>query len=219
MLDNVLVLSPHMDDECLGVGGTLFHCNNIHIHYFNNYHPTVPQEKYAGEAQAVAKELHCSVSYTNFTADIISSANMTITTPSVNRMHMNPIMWYISEIEELVNKQKPDTIFIPARSRNQDHRVVYDAAITACRFHDTNYLVPNVLIYEQNEYMPHDFVPNFFVPIDIDKKLELFSLYQSQQRGHRKPEHIKALATLRGMEINEPYAEAFMVVRQKWGNI
>lgn len=203
MLNNVLVLSPHRDDECLGVGGTLFLCKNIHIHYFNDIHPNVPVQIYDQEAQEVQNKLGCSVSYSDQRA--------------VNKLHLFPIDGYIAEIEKLLNTLRPTTIFIPCSSRNQDHRVVYEAAITATRFHDTNYLVPNVLIYEQTEYVTPEFLPTFFVSIDIDKKLELFNIYRSQQRGHRTPEHIKALATLRGMEINKPYAEAFQVRRIKYG--
>lgn len=203
MLDNVLVLSPHQDDECLGVGGTMFYCKKLHIHYFNYHHPNVDSLKYLSEAREVHRVLNCTTSYSDFDA--------------TNTMHLHPIAVYITQIEELVNSIKPDTIFVPAQSRNQDHRVVYESAITATRFHDTNWFVPNVLVYEQNEYMNNLFTPNYYVSIDIEKKLELFYLYKSQQRGHRKPEHIKALATLRGMEINGDYAEAFMAVRMTHG--
>lgn len=208
MFDNVLVLSPHMDDEVLGCGGTLLQCKEVHIFYFNKTHPLVSDTQYMGENMNVRHVLNCSVSFSRSDYVVLAAG----TVPAVNKMHMNAISWYISEIEALINKHKPDTIFIPCRSRNQDHRVVYDAAITACRFHDTNWLVPNVLLYEQNEYM--NIEPNLFVEIDLGKKLELFDLYESQQRGHRKESHIAALAMLRGMEINVPHAEAFQIVRQ-----
>jgi len=199
MLDNVLVLAPHQDDEVLGCGGTLLRCGYVHIHYFNYEHPNVDRMEYLTEARKVHDVLGAETSYNDFDA--------------TNTMHLHPIAGYITSIEDLINEIKPNTVFIPAYSRNQDHRVVYDAAITALRFHDTNWFVPNVLVYEQNEYMNNQFVPNVYFEIDISRKLQLWSLYKSQQRGHRRHEHITALATLRGMEMNKPYAEAFMAVR------
>ena len=56
-LDNVLVLVPHQDDECLGLGGTLMQSGKIWLHYFNDIHPNVPVKQYDQEAKAVQKTL------------------------------------------------------------------------------------------------------------------------------------------------------------------
>lgn len=202
MLDNVLVLSPHRDDEVLGVGGTLLKCKKIHIHYFNNFHPTVSQDVYDAEAEQVKNLYNATTSYSSFM--------------EVNRLHTQPLINYIKEIEWIIDKHKPTTVFVPMRSRNQDHQVVYDAAMVATRFHDKNWFVPNIFIYEQSEYTDHTFIPQLYVPIDVLRKFEVFKLYDSQQRGHRTEAHIAALAILRGMEVNTHFAEAFMVKRQLW---
>lgn len=207
MLDNVLVLAPHRDDEVLGLGGTLFRCHQVHIHYFNNVHPLVEQTVYDTEAAAVANALGCTVTY---------SQHM-----QVNHLEDYSTTCFITEIEDLINQHKPDTLFIPASSYNQDHRTVFDAAITAIRVHDTNWYVPNVLLYEQPETLtpyrvePH-FVPHLFVPIDIEKKLALWEIYQSQHRGHRSADHLRFLAGVRGMQCHTEYAESFMSIRMTY---
>jgi LmbE family N-acetylglucosaminyl deacetylase len=199
ILYNVLFLSPHRDDECLGAGGTLLKSDPIHIHYFNKTHPLVDQAVYDAEAEAVKTRLGCTVSYSAGTR--------------VNQLGQQPLTDHIREIERWVNFIKPTTVFVPVRSRNQDHQVVYDAAMVALRPHDTNWYVPNVLLYEQHEYMVSRTRLNTFIAIDVGNKASLFKLYVSQQRGHRTPLHIYHLAGLRGAQCNQPFAEAFEAVR------
>lgn len=201
-LTNVLVLVPHRDDECLGLGGTLPQCYDLHMHYFNTTHPNVHQDQYDDEAEAVRDYLECSVSYTSY--------------PDVNRLAEYPIDYYITEIEHWINALRPHTVFVPFPSYNQDHKVVYNAAITALRVHDLNWFVPNVYLYEQPEtHTPAytEFNPQAFVRIDIEEKLYMYRLYQSQVRGHRSLEHVEALARMRGMQFHTDYAESFQIVR------
>lgn len=202
-LGRVLVLSPHRDDEILGCGGTLAQLTKpISILYFNDVHPAVEQAVYDKEAAAVAESLGATTFYSHY--------------KWVNRLDHFSIKTFVEEIEQTVALTHPKTILIPAPDYNQDHRVVYQAALTAIRTHDKNWYVPNVLLYEQPEtHTPNHttFTPNLFMPIDIDAKLGLYSLYASQVRGHRSPDHIRALASFRGMYCNQPYAEAFQVVR------
>lgn len=202
MLHEVVVLSPHRDDEALGVGGTLVYPDKVHIHYFNSRHPNVDPEVYDGEAKAVKNALHCTTSYSKYMG--------------VNHLDQYPLSYHITEIENLLNEHMPDTLLIPAPCRNQDHQTVYQAALVAIRPHDINWYVPTVLLYEVPEYLENSFIPHVYVPIDIQRKIELFKLYQSQQRNYRTPDHIRALAQVRGMQCNEPYAEAFMEVRHTW---
>lgn len=202
----VLLLSPHRDDEVLGCGGTLDKLSkaNVCIFYFNSVHPGVSSSTYDAEAWKLQERLGCEVRYSAY--------------QKVNKLDVFPISNYITEIENTINDFKPDTLLIPFPSYNQDHRVVFEAAITASRPHDINHYVKNVLVYEQPETIQTNrleprFVPHVFMPININKKLELYKIYLSQQREHRSTVHIISLAALRGSQCNRPYAEAFMTVR------
>lgn len=201
-----LVLVPHRDDELLSAGGLLVQLDSkkLFLFYFNDLHPNVPVKEYDEEAQAVQNALGCLVSYSAFR--------------NVNHLSDFPMSAHVSEIENVINSFEPDLLLLPHPSYNADHRRVFEAGITASRVHDKNFFVKNILTCEQPETiqtqrLSQQFVPHIYVPIDINKKLELYHLYQSQQREHRSDHYIRSLAGMRGAQYNVPYAEAFMIVR------
>ncbi len=90
--------------------------------------------------------------------------------------------------------------------------------MVALRPHDLNHFVSKVLIYEQPQvYLwnntSREFKPNYFVPIDINKKIKAYKLMATQVRTFRSPEMLKALALLRGGQCNFKYAEGFEIIR------
>lgn len=201
-----LMLVVHRDDECLSAGGTLLKCKDLYLHYYNDTHPSVESVIYDIEAERVRMRLDCSVSYSQFN--------------KVNQLAKFPATCLITELEDLVNFFRPDTVIVPAPSYNQDHRVVYDTALTAMRVHDKNWYVKNILLAEQPETStpPYtSFIPGLYVPINIEHKIVLFNMYRSQQRGHRTPDHLRAIAQVRGMQCGQSYAEAFQIVRMTDG--
>lgn len=122
----------------------------------------------------------------------------------------------VSYFEGVINSVRPDTILIPHPGYNRDHRVVFEAAKTALRPHDTNFFVPKVLVYEGiHDFIWSDrqFTPNLFLEIDIDRKLEIFGIYKTQQRSYRSADTIKQMACLRGAMSQLAYAEAFQILR------
>ena len=123
----------------------------------------------------------------------------------------------IPAIEHMINEIKPDEIYIPIPSYNQDHRTVYEASLTALRPHDLNFFVKKVLIYEQVQdlwnYNYHEFKSNYFKTIDIEDKINTYKLMKSQIRQFRSPDMIKSLASIRGIQSNMQYAESFEIIR------
>jgi LmbE family N-acetylglucosaminyl deacetylase len=122
----------------------------------------------------------------------------------------------ITQIEDQINEHKPDRVFIPQYSYNQDHRAVYDAAMVALRHHDVNWFVKKVFIYEQPHTLswPYsDFKPNYFIGFNIAEKIRMYGLYKSQVRGHRSASFIEVMAQLRGEQAGVPYAEGFECIR------
>ena len=198
-----LIISPHVDDEVLGCGGILsshhfvLHCglaeNQLHGKAF------ISRNHRIEEFQRIKHESGCS-------SELLDHP--------VNNYLCNDL---IDDFEKSVNKIKPDKIYLPNPSYNQDHKAVYDAALIALRPHDINFFVKKVLLYEQ----PQDFWasgrpafnPNYFVPIDINKKISLYQKMTSQVRGHRSTKHLETIAQLRGMQANTPCAEAFEILR------
>lgn len=116
-------------------------------------------------------------------------------------------------LEELVGLRReiqPDLVLVPAMGDiHQDHGVMAHEGLRAFK-HVT------VLGYE----MPMNTV-NFehacFVRLEerhLEAKLAHAAVYRSQaSRPYFAPDAIRSLATVRGMQINQPAAEAFEVIR------
>lgn len=205
-LGKILIISPHRDDETLGCGGLISKLDpeNLHIRYYNSRHTDVADSVYDREALELQNFLGCETSYCLL--------------QDVNRLPEHPIAEFINDIEETVRWVGAQTVLVPFPSYNQDHRYLFDAAITATRVHDRNIFPKNILAYEQpetlhtNRFEPH-FVPHVFTEINLEDKLRLYQFYQSQIRGHRSFTHVETLARLRGMQCGKMFAESFMVVR------
>lgn len=196
----VLIFAPHMDDEVLGCGG-LLSAYSAHVHFLTDAHPVVQQASRI-ECELVAEANGHSISYDSFTA---------------NRLHMESMANLIAVMEAAIVRHNPNTVLLPFPDYNQDHRTVYNAGLVACRPHDINPYVRNVLVYE----MPctHQcvqgvlFRPDVYLPIDVEAKVELYELYTSQIRSHRSCDAVRHLAGVRGMQCNKQFAEAYQVVR------
>jgi len=199
-----LVIAPHVDDEVLGCGGILD--RRFHVHYCGvEEFRIVDRETRLREASSCAELLGFS---------------FTVGENTVNEYRVSDL---ISPFEDLINLHRPAAVFLPYPSYNQDHRAVLDAALTALRPHDRNYFVPDVLLYEEIQVTGwpvrddllrnSTFQPNFFVPIDIARKIAAYRLHASQVRAMRSPELLTALARWRGFQSAQDCAEGFQIVR------
>lgn len=201
--ERTLILSPHVDDELLGCfaflrPGTVVAYGGIEDR------PTKAQREL--EAKRAAVEL--GFEFRSLDQPVNSFDSAVLVTP----------------FEELINELEPTTVLIPEPSYNQDHREFFDAGIVATRPHDRLWQVPRVLLFEQPHSVlwPYDgaglggAMPSVFVPIDIEAKLAAYEIYESQVRGHRSAETIRALAHLRGAQAGVPHAEAFHARRLLW---
>lgn len=195
-----LVISPHIDDEVLGCGGILDKDTFV-------LHCGVEDRSYVS-AEERLKEIKEAQKMAGFQMKLLKN--------EVNHYAEADL---IGDFESTINEVKPEMAFIPHPSYNQDHRAVYNAALIALRQHDINFFVKKVLVYEQPQDVFWDFnnekgfKPNYFVPIDIERKLKLYSLLKTQVRPFRSPEHVRAIAVLRGGQSNCRHAEGFEALR------
>jgi LmbE family N-acetylglucosaminyl deacetylase len=200
-----------MDDEVLGCGGLMAQIDprRLFVHYLTKGHP-ITKGKSISECQHIQDEL--GYVSTTFVPPKLSNHSL------INRLSTLPMEFWVNHLEKIIADYLPNTLLIPYPDYNQDHRVIFEAAITASRVHDQNHYVKNVLAYEspctqQTNRLNSGFVPHVFLPIDIDKKLELYQMYESQVRAHRSMDYVRHLAGVRGMQCGKLYAEAFMAVR------
>lgn len=192
-----LVIAPHVDDDVIGCGGILDADTLVYYCGVDEFHG-VSRELRQKEAENVAARTGQKILYGQ---NIVNSYQFTALK---------------DQLESLINSYEPEEVLLPWPSYNQDHQTVYDAAMVALRPHDRNYFVKRVLLYEEPDcfWQPRTpFIPNLFRDINIMEKIVRYELMASQLRGHRSPEHILALARIRGAACNLPAAEAYHILR------
>jgi len=204
-MNKKLILSPHIDDEVLGCGGILN--SDCMVIYGGSDESGIDETFNRPSLQNRLQELKEVIKITNHSFNILPNL--------VNNYKERDLL---PCLEAAINQQKPEEIYIPHPSYNKDHREMYNAALTALRPHDKNHFVKRVFIYEQPHMFFWDhgetnFEANYFVPIDIERKLKLYTCMESQVRSFRSPEHIRSLAKLRGGQCATDHAEAFQVIR------
>ena len=198
-----LVISPHIDDEILGCGGTLDKDTFVLEIGVDDFH-IVSRDERILELQEAKKIL-------NFSFAILE--NNIVNSYRIDQI-INPITDYINEI-------KPEEIYIPYPSYNQDHKTTYEAALVALRPHDLNFFVKKVFVYEETQVYLWDysynlngsFKPNYFRKIDIAKKVLAYNCLKSQVRSFRSPVMLEELAKIRGRQSKLDFAEAFQAIR------
>jgi LmbE family N-acetylglucosaminyl deacetylase len=193
-----LVIAPHIDDEVVGCGGILDEDTIVYFCGVDQYH-IIPKEERLKELQKV-----CDFYNYKYNVNEKSVVNKYCATD------------FIDDFQDTINVFKPEKVYIPYPSYNQDHQQIYNAAMIALRPHDKNFFVKKVLVYEgigAFQWYKPDYEVNHFVEIDIERKLEGYARHKSQIRGHRSFEHVRALATLRGSQIGVKYAEAYIIKR------
>ncbi len=126
---------------------------------------------------------------------------------------------FISLIDSLVTKYKPDSVFTQwYGDSHQDHQILTKSVISACR--DQN----NLFMYETTipgGITENSFRPQLFVDISdtLDTKKNALERFESQfvRCGEIWIPAIIGRCSYRGYQINSKYAEAFEVVKvTKW---
>lgn len=214
----ILIISPHPDDETLGLGGTIkkfskMGCEIKIIIVSGHKPPLYPENEYIitlNEAKKVFKLLNVS-----------SFEDLGLVATKLNEI---PISDLNNKIEKNIKSFRPDVLFIPFPDRHIDHRIVFESSVVASR-PKNKYYPKTILAYETLSEthwnvanIEPNFNPDFFINIDkeIDNKIKALKLYKSQinsKNKSRSPDSCKSLARFRGSQNGCKYAEAFKVIR------
>mgnify|MGYP001562682922 CR=1 FL=1 len=217
-----LVIAAHMDDEVLGVGGTIakhvasgdrvtvcIACKRAYGHRFT--------ARLVKEEKASARRA----------AGILGYRDLRFLDLRDERLDER-LLELIVPLEACVQRVRPDVVYTHHRGDvNQDHRAVFQATMVACRV-IAEPTIPRLLCYEvpsSTDQAPPvvecTFQPNVFVDISrtLDRKLAALKAYQRELREFPHPRSVKGIEVLahkRGMESGLSAAEAFLLLRDRW---
>ena len=232
---NVLIIAAHPDDEILGMGGTISkhtsRNDDVTIIYMatgitarrelsNTKHEInniskLTQKKWQNEVEQLRLDAKKS-------AKLLSVKNVKFYDFPDNEMDGIQLLKVVKVIEKEIKEVKPDRIYTNHYSDlNVDHKVVYNAVLTACR--PSNVSVKEILCFEvlsSTEWSyPYNFSPNYFSNIEnhVTKKVNAMKLFKSEIRKFphpRSPENIRNVAARWGSVCGFKAAEAFEIIRK-----
>ena len=218
----VLVIAAHMDDEVLGVGGTMAKhvasgdevtvcvvCMRAYDHKFD---PEVQRQEKAAARRATEILGYSEIEFLDLRDELLDERLLDTIVP----------------LEECVNRVRPDIVYTHHRGdSNQDHRAVFQATLIACR-PISSHKIRRLLCYEvpsSTDIAPplpeYAFQPNYWVDVSLqlEKKIGAMRAYVREMKEFPHPRSakgIEVLAQKRGMEIGMKAAEAFMSIRDQW---
>jgi len=219
----VLIVSPHPDDEVLGVGGTLARLanegNDITVAIVTKgWEPLFPKS----QVEQVRLEAHAA-------NKVLGVKSLRFMDLPVTKLNTIPKHQLNEEFENLIKQEEPELVFLPfCGDRHEDHRQVFNACMVALRPEVNHKCVKQILCYETVSethwsvaYVESCFEPQLWVDISnhLSTKLNAMRSYGSQLRQEpdaRSLEAISSLAKWRGSMVGMSAAECFVVVRECW---
>lgn len=216
----VLVVSPHPDDEVLGIGGSIARFadegRDIVVAIMTRGCPPLFDQQQIDNVRSEAREAHQILGVRDTLFYDFPSAQL----DTVPQHELNQVL------SRLILDVAPEVVFIPFRGDvHQDHQRVFDAAMVALR-PNSHKVMTSVYAFETlsetNWNAPTitaAFSPDCYVRIDdyLDKKLRAMAAYRSQLCTYpheRSLEAVEVLARYRGATVGTRAAEAFVTIRE-----
>jgi N-acetylglucosamine malate deacetylase 1 len=213
----IVVITPHPDDEVLGLGATIsrFADMNIEVSILvvSGHLPPLYNQRFFNITKIEAEKAFKIMNVTNW--EFLEIPATTV--------HQVPVAELNSKINNFLKLHNPDWVFIPFPDRHIDHRTIFDSSIVSCRPINKNF--PKVVLAYETLSETHwnvpgiepAFIPDLFIDTSnyMKQKEKALNCYNSQIDGNssRSVEACMALAKFRGSQNGCDYAEAFKVVR------
>lgn len=209
-MEHHLVIAPHIDDETLGVGGTMLRA-----------------KKEGDIVSVVIVTTDYNADRTeqfNMVADIYKLDNsfmLNLDSSSISLLDVNNI---IGLLKNIIEEIRPSIVYIPNDTDiHTDHQIVSQAAQSTVKsFYMNKYGIKRLYSYEilSSTEISNSvaFSPNLFIDISdyINKKIEIMNIYKSEIQPEYYPrsiDNIQALAKYRGGMVSINYAEAFKMLK------
>jgi N-acetylglucosamine malate deacetylase 1 len=201
----VLVLAPHTDDGEFGCGGSMArlreHGVDVRQIAFSIASRSLPP---GFEPDTLRREVRAAAAEIGLAEDALTVHDFEVRTFPAARQEILELL--IDAAREL----RPDAVLLPTVGDiHQDHGVIAAEGLRA--FKRTT-----ILGYEipWNQFRFHK---QAYVVLDerhLERKVRALACYRSQQhRNYANEEFVRNLARTHGIEIGQPFAECFEVVR------
>ncbi len=200
----IIILAPHTDDGELGCGGSiakLVKDNEIYYVAFSSCQKSLPL---GADPEMLVKEVQRATNVLN-----IRKSHLLIFKYPVRDFpeKRQPIL---EDMIKLKNKINPDIVFLPSpQDIHQDHKTISEEGLRAFKN-------STILGYEM-PWNNASFNTRCFIPLKEDNiltKIRALEEYKSQfNRSYLNENFIRSLATVRGIQIGEQYAESFEIIR------
>lgn len=225
MINKILVVAAHPDDELLGLGGTIRRLVNEGAEaraVILAEGVTSRGDKREDTDRSLIGELKKDA---GDAAKVVGFKSIEFCGCPDNRMDEMDLLDIIKIVTRYVEKYQPDTIFTHFHGDlNIDHQKVNEAVLIACR-PVGDYCVKRIYAFETpsstewNYRYAEPFTPNVYFDVTetLEAKIRGMECYHSESRKAphpRSPEALRALAQYRGSNVGVEAAEAFMVLRE-----
>jgi len=216
-MSNILIISPHPDDETLGCGGMIFKYREYKRKIYWLIMTEMKKNQYNLKQINQRKKIISAVYKQYQFQDIFQ---LKYPTGMLDKINISEI---IDAIKSIISKISANIVYIPFHDDiHTDHKITFNASISATKnFRQKS--IKNIYMYEtlsETNYSPIDsFKPNVFINITdyFQKKIDILNLYQTELKEHPFPRSLKsieALAVLRGSQSAYKYAEAFQLIKE-----
>lgn len=211
----ILVIAPHADDEVLGCGGYLLHQKNADNADIRIIVATIGGSDKRQDFSTREMEFLNVCNALGAKGKYLYK-NMDALIDTVSSFEI------VSKLDKEIDDFKPDEIFVNCMSKHQDHIKLFQCAMSSIRLRE-GYMPKFVALYEYpfstQGYNVHSGGKVYHdISDNIDDKIKLFKLYETQIRNSPSPLNergIKALASIRGLESGVMYAEMFYLQQMK----
>lgn len=200
-----LILAPHGDDEVLGCGGTL-------AKYPHECHVHVVSDKSDGRMDEF-KAAQSVLGYLSFSAMGIPTGQIAANMRAL-----------VTDLDKIIDTFCPEYLYIPRPGLHQDHIAVYEAGLRSARlgFGKPRHFVPKVMVYDISAYGDTDLFQTGLIwnhvesltVQQINKKVQAFQAYESQQVGNVNGHMLKDEAFVIGHQVGVAYGERYSAIRQ-----